>query len=82
MSESAIAEIIAAFYNRYDIIEPNKTILLQASTLRGKYNFSYWDSLIASSALQANAEVLYTEDMHNGLIVEGKLTIVNPLLPL
>ena len=47
--------------------------------LRNKYNYSYWDSLILSSALENDCAVLYSEDMHNFHNVENSLKIVNPL---
>jgi len=34
--------------------------------------------LIVSAGLKANATTLYSEDMHNGLVVNGCLTIINP----
>jgi predicted nucleic acid-binding protein len=43
-----------------------------------KYSLSFWDSLIVASALAANAEILYSEDMQNGLLIENKLRIINP----
>jgi len=36
--------------------------------------------LIVASALSANTEILYSEDMQNDLQVENKLKIVNPFL--
>jgi len=54
--------------------------LLLASDLRARYPFSFWDGLIVASALAANAEILYSEDMQNGLLVENKLKIVNPFV--
>ncbi len=56
----------------------NQEILLKASELRMKYSLSFWDSLIVASALAANAEILYSEDMQNGLLIENKLRIINP----
>jgi predicted nucleic acid-binding protein len=60
------------------VVELDKHILTSASDLRDRYNFSYWDSLIVSSALAAKADVLYSEDMHHGLIVGSQLEIINP----
>ena len=40
-------------------------ILLNASLLRQKYLFSYWDSLIVASALESNCSFLISEDMQN-----------------
>ena len=46
--------------------------------IRKRYKCSFWDSLIIASALEAGCSILYTEDMQNGQIIEGKLKIVNP----
>ena len=43
-----------------------------------KYDFQLFDSLIVALAFEADCEVLYTEDMSNGLWVNKKLKIVNP----
>jgi predicted nucleic acid-binding protein len=51
-----------------------------ALSIKSKYKFSFLDSIIVVSALHNNCEILYSEDMHHGLIVENKLTIINPFL--
>ena len=48
--------------------------------LRTRYNISYWDSLITAAALENNCSVLYSEDMQDGQVIEGKLKIINPFL--
>ena len=55
-------------------------LLIQASRLRERHSFSYWDSLIVSAALTAKADVLYTEDMQHGMLIDGVLKITNPLI--
>jgi len=45
-----------------------------------RYGFSWYDSLIVASALEAGCETLYSEDMHNGQEIEGRLRIVNPFV--
>jgi len=45
-----------------------------------KYDFQVFDSIIVSAALEADCEILYSEDMHNGLVVENSLKIINPFL--
>ena len=42
-----------------------------------KTQFSFWDSLIISAALESGCDTLYTEDLNDGQIVEG-VKIVNP----
>ena len=77
--ERDIRKLVRSLYRKYLIIEFNRTILLQASDLRIAYHISYWDSLIIASALAVGATTLYSEDMHDGLIVNEQLTIVNPI---
>lgn len=43
-----------------------------------KYSFSFWDSLIVSAALENNCNILLSEDMQDGLLIENRLTIKNP----
>ena len=51
---------------------------LQGLDLKIKYTFSWFDSLILAAALDSACIYLYSEDMHDGLVVNKQLTIVNP----
>lgn len=77
-SEAQIQQVIASLYLECDVVGIDEDVFLSASDLRQKYHFSYYDSLIVAAALSANATILYSEDMHDGLLVENKLRIVNP----
>lgn len=79
-SEEQIAQLIEAFYEKCQVVELTKTVLLMASRLRQRYPMSFWDSLIVAAALEAGVPVLYSEDMQHGLIVEGQLQIQNPFV--
>jgi len=52
----------------------------KAFQIRKKYNISYWDSLVVASALESSCSTLYSEDMHNNLVIENSLTIINPFV--
>lgn len=56
----------------------DKEAILLSFKIAKQYKYSIWDSLIIASALESNCSVLYTEDMQDGQIIDGKLTIVNP----
>lgn len=43
-----------------------------------KYGFSFYDSLIAAAALEAQCTILYSEDLQDGQEIEGRLTVHNP----
>ncbi len=66
------------FKSNFVILNLNINTVFTALSLLNKYNFSFYDSLIISSALGCNCSILYTEDMHNNLVVENKLKIINP----
>jgi predicted nucleic acid-binding protein len=77
-SEQQVQQLIESFYAKYVVVELSRPLLLKASALRGQYAFSFWDSIIVSSALYADASVLYSEDMQGELVVENRLRIINP----
>jgi predicted nucleic acid-binding protein len=81
-SERHLQQLIAAFYAKYSVVEFHTAPLLKASALREQYAFSFWDSLIVASALHAEAAVLYSEDMQDGLLVENRVRIMNPFTQL
>ncbi len=55
------------------------TIFL-ACDIAKRYSYSYYDSLIISSALEANCDILYSEDMQHGQVIENSLKIINPFV--
>jgi len=77
-NEEQIKAVIQSLYHRCTVIEFDLRILESASDIRGRYNFSYWDSLIVACALSTKAGILYSEDMQDGLVVVSQLEIVNP----
>jgi predicted nucleic acid-binding protein len=49
-----------------------------ALRLAERYAFATFDALVIAAALRAGCGVLWSEDMHDGLIVDGRLRISNP----
>ncbi len=43
-----------------------------------RYGLSIYDAMIVGAALVAGCDRLLSEDMQDGLVVEGLLTVVNP----
>lgn len=78
-SEENLQALISSFFIRYQVAPDfSEELLITASELRIAYQFQFWDSMIVASALSSKADILYTEDMHNGLLVHKKLQIINP----
>ncbi len=45
-----------------------------------RYRLSIYDSMIIAAALIGNCEILYSEDMQDGLLIDHQLRILNPLM--
>jgi predicted nucleic acid-binding protein len=46
--------------------------------LAERYNLSIYDAMIVASALQADCNTLWSEDMRDGMVVDGRLRIASP----
>jgi predicted nucleic acid-binding protein len=79
-SEAELKITIDSFYQSCAVMRLDYTTLSLALELRQQYSLSFWDSLMVSSGLQANVDILYSEDMQHNLIVNNTLKIINPFL--
>ena len=61
---------------RVEVIKP--ACIHRAIDIVERYGFSWFDSLIVATALEAGCDTLYTEDLQHGQVIEGKLTVINP----
>jgi predicted nucleic acid-binding protein len=72
-SEIIIRRNIDYLYKICTIHNFSKDILLLASSIREKYAFSFWDSMIVSSALNCGCTILASEDMRDGLKIDNMI---------
>lgn len=63
-----------------EIVPIDKNILSHALRLIQKYDFQVFDSIIIPSALAANCDILYSEDLQHKQLIENRLTIINPFV--
>ena len=63
------------------MLQIHSSVLLYYTALdiQARYQFSFYDSLIVSAALEAGCSHLYSEDMQHGQQI-GSLTIENPFV--
>ena len=61
---------------RVHALEPSR--VFSALNIAERYGFSHYDSVIVATALEAGCTTLFSEDMQDGQIIEGRLTVVNP----
>ena len=79
-SDSLIQRNIESMVLRCELRLIDLSVIRLTHRIKPRYGFSYWDSVVIASALDAGCEVLYTEDLQHGQLVEGILRIVNPFL--
>lgn len=80
-TDSLIQQNLESMMVRCDVRLIDLQVIRLAHRLKIRYGFSYWDSLIIGSALDAGCTTLYSEDLQHGQHIEDRLRIVNPLLP-
>jgi len=74
-----IQSTIFQFIYDFDVIPLTKELIPEIFNIVNRYKFSYWDSNIISAALQGDCDVLYTEDLQDGQIINNRLRIINPI---
>jgi predicted nucleic acid-binding protein len=47
-------------------------------SLAGRYQLSVYDSMIVSAALSVECDILLSEDLQDGLLINGRLRVLNP----
>lgn len=74
-----IGEAIADFMQLRPKLQPiTLETHLIALRVAERYRLRFYDSVTIAAALLAGADTLLSEDMHAGLVVDNRLTIVNP----
>ena len=48
--------------------------------LAQRYRLGFYDSLMVAAACLDGCDTLYSEDMQHGLVIDTRLTIINPFL--
>ena len=81
-SSAEVIDVITELSSALPITEFSLQTQIEAVRLMGLYSLQFYDALIIATALEHGCRTLITEDMQNGLIVEGQLTISNPFLGL
>ena len=76
-----LAELQAHFHDlcAFEVVQTTPQIIEQAMRRHFSNRISYYDALVVETAIAARAEVLFSEDMQDGMQFDS-LRIVNPFL--
>ena len=79
MSWKEVTEVLAAVRTLCPSPAP-LTIETHEDALRiaAQYGYRIYDALVAATALENDCSTLYTEDLQDGQVIDGRLTIRNP----
>jgi predicted nucleic acid-binding protein len=80
LEHSEVIGYVKAMSNNFYVFAVTKDTSLYALSLKEKYHYSWWDSLVLASALENGCQTVYSEDMQHGQIIENSLKIINPFL--
>ncbi len=62
------------------IVSIQKDTINKALDLKDCYGYSYYDCLMLASALEYKCNVILTEDMSDGQLIDNELKIINPFI--
>jgi len=78
ISLQAIQEIINEIIDVADVANEEIGLIFAAFEIHKRYKFSFYDSLIVATAINSRCQVLLSEDIQDGQIIDNKLKVVNP----
>jgi predicted nucleic acid-binding protein len=72
-----VAGVLQEVSQNFTVHTNTTETIIKATNIAKKYHFSFYDSLIISAALESGCNILYSEDMHHGQLIEKRLKIIN-----
>jgi predicted nucleic acid-binding protein len=75
-----VIQILQAVLGRVQCEPLAASVVLSALQIGERLGYSHYDSQIIAAALEAGCDVLYSEDLQHGQVIDGTLTIINPFV--
>ena len=76
LTPTVAAQIIADL-SVWQIHRPGVEDILDAIRLQGRYQISFWDAMIVSSAIQLGCQTIWSEDLNPGQVYDS-VTVTSP----
>ncbi|MDR0780266.1 MAG: PIN domain-containing protein [Pseudomonadales bacterium] len=78
MDWKEVTEFLGLIRNFCKVVPLTEATHDQGRAIAQRYQMAFYDACIAATAMMAGCRILYSEDMSDGQILEGRLTIRNP----
>ncbi|MBB4639826.1 PIN domain-containing protein [Rhizorhapis suberifaciens] len=73
-----VSAFLGALRELLNVVPMDEAVHDEGLRIAQRYGLSVYDGMIAGAALGAGCEILWSEDMHSGLVIDHKLEIRNP----
>ena len=78
LSDEQVGYAVAELMRSFRVVLFSADTQLKALDLKSRYKLQYYDSLIIATAIENDCDILYSEDMQHGLVIDNQLKIINP----
>ncbi|MEO1096415.1 MAG: PIN domain-containing protein [Bacteroidota bacterium] len=79
LSKNSLSQYLTKFMDPLCKVYPSINLYIEALDIHDRWRFSFYDSLVISSALQAQCEIIYSEDLQHDQVIKNT-RIINPFL--
>ena len=76
LTQDVAAQIIADL-SVWQVYRPGAEDVLDTIRLQGRYQISFWDAMIVSSAIQLGCQTIWSEDLNPGQVYDS-VAVTNP----
>ena len=73
-----VAAALAGVRHALEVVPIDLATHVRGLALAERYGFHIYDAMIAAAAIDAGCDTLWSEDMHEGLLVDDRLRVRNP----
>ena len=71
-------QLLRSITGAADVLDLTRDVHVMGLRICEYHKLSLYDSMIVAAALTAGCDILYSEDLHDGLVIDGRLTVRNP----
>lgn len=71
---------VLSWRDAYPVVETSATVMINAMDLASDHGMTIWDSVVLAASAEAEARLLLSEDLQEGLTWHG-VTVANPFAP-
>lgn len=78
LDRASANELARALMATSEVASVTPDITDLAMSIGERHQINHWDALIVAAALATGCDTLYSEDLQDGQVLEGRLTVKNP----